>query len=116
MSFACSRKFAGLPRFSYELLHVSIERRLYLHPFLGPTFSLRLEVLLCRIVVEPSPIRSLAAEDPFLKVLGLHLDPSSRFFLLSSPSHLSVFHLYAVVLEALRDCQQLNQFLTRDFT
>lgn len=59
-------------QFSYELLILSHKHRLYLiHTAitgrLGETTSMRLHVLPSRgIVVEPSPIRSLAADYQFL--------------------------------------------------
>ena len=53
------------------------------------------------LVVEPSSIRGLAADCPLLQRLGFNLAPSTRFFLLSSPSHLPLFHGYVVVRIAL---------------
>lgn len=77
-------------------------RRLYLHPLhAGQTTSGRLALLLQRIVVEPSPVRGLAADCPLLKRLGSRHAPSVRFFLLLPPSHMNLFHFYVVVHTAL---------------
>ena len=57
-------------QFSYELLMFSHKHRLYLHPRHYPLGATHFHTLVCtpsrgRIVVEPSPIRSLAADRPF---------------------------------------------------
>lgn len=68
----------------------------------GETTSRRLPVLPSRgIVVEPSPIRSLAADCPLLQQLGFNRVPSREFFLLSQRSRLPIFQDYVVVSLAL---------------
>lgn len=88
-------------QFSYELLTVSCKHRLYLilrhyplrsHPLPSPNTY---DVLPSGgIVVEVSPVRSLPADCPI--------------FCIFKPSHLSLFHLYVVVAEALRSSQQFR--------
>ena len=63
--------------------------------------SIAYGVLPSGIVVEPSPVRGLAADCPLLRCLGFNLAPSSNFFLLSLPSRLGVSHPHVVVLLAL---------------
>ena len=64
--------------------------------------SNRLTLLPLRgIVVEQYPVRISVAKDPLFKYLGFNLISSILFFLLSQPSHLSMFHLYVVVSIAL---------------
>ena len=91
---------------SVHLAHplVSQRRRLYLHPpnATGPTTSDRLTLLPNGIVVEPYPLRILAADCLFCCCLGFDHATSIRFFLLSSPSRLCIFHHYVVALIALR--------------
>lgn len=68
----------------------------------GETTSSRLTLLPSRgIVVEPSPIQSLAADCPLLQRLGFNRMPSSEFFLLSQRSRLPMFQDYVVVSLAL---------------
>nr|DAR61736.1 MAG TPA: hypothetical protein [Caudoviricetes sp.] len=43
----------------------------------------------------------MAAKDPLIKCLGFNHTSSLIFFLLSQLSHLSIFHLYVVVIRAL---------------
>lgn len=77
-------------------------RRLYLHPHgAGQAASGRSALLLQRIVVEPSPVRGLAADRPLSRRLGSHPAPSVRFFLLSPPSHPGMFHPHVLVRTAL---------------
>lgn len=83
---------------------VSRMRRLYLHPpnATGPTASDRLTLLPIGIVVEPYPLRILAADCLFCCCLGFNHAISIGFFLLSSPSRLYIFHYYVVAPIALR--------------
>ena len=83
------------------LLQISLKSRLYLHPIKGPTTSDHLILLSLEIVVEPSPIRSLAADYPI--------------FIIFKHSHLIIFHIYVVVYKALRVSQQLKIFITYIF-
>ena len=53
------------------------------------------------IVVEHSPVRSFAADCPLYRHLGFNLMPSLYFFLLSQPSHQTMFHVNAVAYRAL---------------
>lgn len=70
---------------------------------LGANISVRLYLLPSRgIVVEGRAIRSFPADLRLLKCLGFNHTLSNRFFLLSSPSRLGLFHPYVVVLLALR--------------
>lgn len=69
----------------------------------GETTSTRLYVLPSRgIVVEPSPIRSLAADFRLREHLGFNLMPSNEFFLFSPRSRLGLIYPYVVVSLALR--------------
>ena len=63
--------------------------------------SIAYGVLPYGIVVEPSPVQGLAADYPLIRRLGFNHALSIRFFLLSSPSHLPIFHGYVVVRIAL---------------
>ena len=63
----------------------------------GHTTSGCLTLLPYGIVVEPFPIRNLAADYLLLKHLGLNHMSSNQFFLLSPPSCLDIFHSYTVV-------------------
>ena len=69
----------------------------------GQTSSDRLALLPQGIVVEPYPVRVLAADCPFYRRLGSRHAPSMRFFPLSPPSRLGVFHPCVVVRTALGD-------------
>lgn len=79
-------------------LYFSIEHRLYLLPFWKSAISDYLILLPCGIVVEPSSVRSLAADCPICIIFKL--------------SHLYIFHYYVVVYTSLRSFQQLNRFVT----
>ena len=88
---------------------------------LGRHTSTRLRVLPSwGIVVEPSPIRSLAADYPLWKHLGFNLMSSISFFLLSPHSHLAVFHAYVVADIALgyssSSCRLLHSAKNYDYT
>lgn len=104
VSLACSTRFATPCQFSYELLIFSYEHRLFHHLVFSreSLVSNRLTLLPLRgIVVEQYPVRIYVAKDPLFKYLGFNLISSILFFLLSQPSHLSMFHLYVVVSIAL---------------
>ena len=88
----------------FRNLIVSYERRSYHHPSYG--CPLLREPNTCpllhhRMIVEPSAIRGLAADCPFLIHLGFNHMQSVYFFLLSQPSQLGIFHPCAVVYTAL---------------
>nr|DAS61886.1 MAG TPA: hypothetical protein [Caudoviricetes sp.] len=53
--------------------------------------------ILRHLVVERSPVQGFAADHRLYWWLGFNHAPSQLFFLLSSPSRLSLFHLYVVV-------------------
>lgn len=88
----------ALPPTRFPLM-VSHEHRLYLHPHLWG-IPLRAPIacalLPSGIVVEPSPVRGLAADCP------IHM--------IFKPSHFGIFHPYVVVHVALRGFQQFNMF------
>lgn len=81
----------------FRTLWLSPKRRLYHHPCLthGAHHSPR-QSLARHLVVERSAIRSFAADCPLRRCLGFNHAPYTRFFLLSSPSRLSLFHDYVV--------------------
>lgn len=69
--------------------------------FRAPHFRALAPTPATRIVVEPSPVRGLAADCPLSRRLGSHPAPSVRFFPLSPPSHPGMFHPHVLVRTAL---------------
>ena len=101
--------------FSGELPMLSHRRRLYLHPHkTGQTTSGRLTLLPRGIVVEPSPVRGLAADCPLFRRSGSRHGPSACFFLFSPPSHLDFFHS-CVVAHAALGCSSNSICFHMDF-
>lgn len=84
---------------NFLYFHISTDYIFTLDFTLGAT---HFHTLVCTsisgIVVELSPIRSLVADCPLSKHLGFTHMPYNKFFLLSQPSRLDIFHSYVVVL------------------
>lgn len=105
------------PRFAYightSSLHLrsspmnffmlSHEYRLYLHLFTKRAILFEAAWLLpsAEVVVGHAPEKSVGADCPLLKRLGFNHALSSKFFMLSQPSRLVLFHTYVVALLAL---------------
>jgi|GEM_PF-7050172 len=111
-SHRLANSYAVHKLFAHELLHVSMQRRLYLHPFLrkGLAFSGGFALLPCGIVVERFAVRNFAAEDPLF--LALRLAPyaiCALFSAFAAFTYRLVSSLRCSVC-SFRDCQQLNQF------
>ena len=113
-SVTWSHRVAGPVRFHLlpgEHPMLSHGRRLYLHPRIaGQTTSGRLALLLQRIVVEPSPVRGLAADDPLSPAFRLAPCAICALFSAFATVTLESVSFLCCGAHSFRDFQQFSLF------